>query len=84
MHVHGRSNLSRLLWAAALTLIFSVVEAIGGYLAHSLTLLGDAGHMSTDALALAIAAFATWIAMKPPSSRHSFWLCACGSHCGIS
>jgi len=34
--------------------------------------LGDAGHMVSDALALGIAAFATWIAAKPPSDTHSY------------
>ena len=76
MHAHSyhRSASShRLLgWAIVLTLSFATIEAIGGYFAHSLTLLGDAGHMASDAVAMGIAAFASWIALRPPSHRHSY------------
>ena len=39
---------------------FMVVEAIGGWLANSLTLLADAGHMFLDASALGF----SWLAMR--------------------
>jgi cobalt-zinc-cadmium efflux system protein len=39
-----------LTWALALTASFAVVEAVGGWLAGSLALLSDAGHMVTDAV----------------------------------
>ena len=39
-----------------------------------MALLGDAGHMVTDAAALGIATFAAWLARKAPSERHSFGL----------
>ncbi len=39
---------------------FMVVEAIGGWLANSLTLLADAGHMLLDASALGL----SWLAMR--------------------
>jgi cobalt-zinc-cadmium efflux system protein len=35
-------------------------------------LLGDAGHMFSDSVALALAAFAAWVARRPPSARHSY------------
>ncbi|QTS84029.1 Cadmium,cobalt and zinc/H(+)-K(+) antiporter [Coxiella endosymbiont of Amblyomma nuttalli] len=59
-------------WAVFLTLSFAIIEAIGGYFAHSLALLGDAGHVASDALILGVTAFASWIALRPPSHRHSY------------
>lgn len=63
-----------LLWAFALTLGFALVEAVGGWWAGSLALLGDAGHMLSDTTALGLAAFAARVARQPPSLRHSYGL----------
>ncbi len=60
--------------ALGLTFSFAVVEIGGGWLAQSLALLSDAGHMFTDASALAIALFAAWLSARPVSSRHSYGL----------
>lgn len=70
-HPHQRHTL---IWALAITLGFAFVEAISGWLSNSLALLGDAGHMFTDASALGLAAFAAWLAKRPPSHRHSYGL----------
>ncbi|MCC6301369.1 MAG: cation transporter [Gammaproteobacteria bacterium] len=61
-------------WAFLLTLGFALIEAVGGWLADSLALLGDAGHMFSDMTALGLAAFAAWVARQPPSLRHSYGL----------
>jgi cobalt-zinc-cadmium efflux system protein len=53
---------------------FAIVEAVGGWLTGSLALLGDAGHMVSDAAALALAWLGSWIARKPASKQHSFGL----------
>jgi cobalt-zinc-cadmium efflux system protein len=58
--------------ALALTLSFAFLEALGGLWSGSLALLGDAGHMFSDSAALALAAFAAWVAHRPPSARHSY------------
>lgn len=58
--------------ALLLTGAFAVVEAVGGWLAGSLALLSDAGHMFTDTAALALALLAQWIARRPPSRRASY------------
>lgn len=63
-----------LLWAFLLTLSFALIEAVGGWLADSLALLGDAGHMFSDMTALGLAALAAWVARQPPSPRHSYGL----------
>ena len=60
--------------ALAVTLLYAAVEAGAGWWAGSLALLSDAGHMLTDALALALAAAAAWVARRPPTPRHSFGL----------
>jgi cobalt-zinc-cadmium efflux system protein len=72
MHMHSRPPHKVLFAAIFLTFGFAIIEAIGGLWSNSLTLLGDAGHMVSDSLALAIAAFAAWIAIKPPSNRHTY------------
>lgn len=71
---HSRNSGKTLVPALALTLGFAAVEALGGWLSGSLALLGDAGHMLTDATALGIAALAAWVATRPPSARHSYGL----------
>lgn len=76
-HAHGslqQAASGRLLIALALTIGFAGIEALAGLWSGSLALLGDAGHMVTDAVALALAALAAWIATHPPSPRHSYGL----------
>ena len=73
-HAHGEAA-GGLMWlAVALTLGYAAVEASAGWWAGSLALLGDAGHMLTDATALGMAALAAAIARRPPSTRHSYGL----------
>jgi len=72
-HSHGANAPHKVLMLAIVFIFaFAIVEAITGWWAGSLALLGDAGHMASDALSLVIAAFAAWIATKPPSQKHSY------------
>ena len=79
-HDHGQRGRSaaadRRLLAVSLLLIlgFMVVEVVVGVLARSLALLADAGHMLTDAAALALALLAAWAASRPPQGRWTFGL----------
>lgn len=73
-HRHPAGVHLNLFWPVALTLGFAGVEALGGWLTGSLALLGDAGHMFSDSAALGLAWLASWIALKPPSRRHSYGL----------
>lgn len=74
-HPHHHANTgSRLIWALLLTLGFAAVEAGAGFWSGSLALLGDAGHMVTDSASLGLAAFAAWLARRPPSHRHTYGL----------
>ena len=73
-HTHvaeGRSPRA-LAFALSLTLLFAAVEVVTGFIANSLALISDAGHMLTDAAALGLALLAQLIARRPPSARHSF------------
>lgn len=72
-HDHTAGASSRLLGAAfVLTALFMVIEFGGGLLASSLALLADAGHMLTDAAALALAWAAVRIASRPADAKRSF------------
>jgi cobalt-zinc-cadmium efflux system protein len=70
---HNSARNSRLLaWALALTLLFMLVESAAGWIAQSLALLADAGHMFTDAAALGLALAAVQFARRSPDSKRSF------------
>lgn len=58
--------------AIGITLAFAVVEAIGGWWAQSLALLGDAAHMLTDSLALVLSFIAARLSALPPSAAMSY------------
>lgn len=75
-HSHDHPHATQNVWLWPLLLIsgFALVEAIAGWLTGSLALLGDAGHMVSDAAALALAWLGSWIARKPASEQHSFGL----------
>ena len=58
--------------ALGITTAFLVAEVIGGLLTNSLALLADAGHMATDAAALALSLVAVWLAERPATPGRSF------------
>lgn len=49
-----------------------VVEAVGGVISGSLALLADAGHMLTDAGALALSLLSAWIALRPANENKTY------------
>lgn len=57
-----------------LNLAFVAAEVAFGFLAHSLTLLADAGHNLSDVLGLAVAWAAAAVASKRPSARYTYGL----------
>jgi len=71
-HSHSQASGASLRWALSLTLVFAAIEAVTGWWSGSLALLGDAGHMVSDAFALGFAALAARIAQRPASARHSY------------
>ena len=58
--------------ALVLTAAYMVAEAVGGWLANSLALLADAGHMLTDVAALSLTLFAFWFAARPATSKKTY------------
>ncbi len=71
-HDHDVAGTRRLGIALWLTAAFMVAEAIGGYLAGSLALLADAGHMLTDTAALTMAFLAARLSARPADPRRSY------------
>jgi cobalt-zinc-cadmium efflux system protein len=72
-HASGaRASNLRLAWVLALTVGYTLAEIVGGFLANSLALLADAGHMLTDVLALSLALFAAWISRRPADPERTY------------
>lgn len=71
---HGSKERSfkRLSMTLGLVSLYMVAEVVGGLLTNSLALLADAGHMLSDAVSLALALFALWVAQKPRSPERTF------------
>ncbi|MBC7386328.1 MAG: cation transporter [Cryobacterium sp.] len=67
-HSHG-SSLGR---ALAVTLVFAVVEVVGGYWANSLALLSDAVHMLADGGALVVSLLVVWISRRPAGKGYTY------------
>jgi len=67
MNMNGEKRLAVTFFV---TLLILTGEVVGGYLSNSLALLSDAGHMVTDALAIALGFVAARIS-KRPSDKHA-------------
>jgi cobalt-zinc-cadmium efflux system protein len=74
MHRHSDERADRSLLAVSLGLLLVLMagEVVAGILASSLALLADAGHLLTDAAALALALVAAWAARLPARGRWTF------------
>jgi cobalt-zinc-cadmium efflux system protein len=74
-HDHGPKSKSAqgpLAKALLVTAASLVVEVIGGFWTGSLALLADASHMLSDAAALGLALFASWMAARPPTLAKTY------------
>lgn len=72
-HGHGRgADTRRLAVVLALVVAYMFAEVVGGVITNSLALLADAGHMLSDAGALALSLSALWIAQRPPTPTHTY------------
>lgn len=76
-HNHGgerrdAKSILRLKIALALTFVYMFAEAIGGWLANSLALLADAGHMLTDVAAMILTLGAIWFASRPATDKKTY------------
>ncbi|MEE8349109.1 MAG: cation diffusion facilitator family transporter [Acidobacteriota bacterium] len=69
----SRRQGTRSLWIAlGITVTFMLVELVGGLWTNSLALLADAGHMLTDAAALALSLFAAWFMCRPATAEKTY------------
>jgi len=68
-HANHHHALNAAFW---LTAVFAVVELVGGFMANSLALLADAGHMVSDVAALGLAMFAGRIAVRPAHRKMTY------------
>ncbi|MGI8498064.1 MAG: cation diffusion facilitator family transporter [Gemmatimonadaceae bacterium] len=71
-HGHGADAVRRLWIALAITIAILAAELAGGVLSNSLALLADAGHVLTDAAALALSIFVAWFGARPETDRRSY------------
>ncbi|OUM97006.1 MAG: zinc transporter ZitB [Thermobacillus sp. ZCTH02-B1] len=73
-HLHDpvAGNRKSLAAALAITTGILALEIAGGLAADSLALLSDAGHMFSDAGALALSLIAIWLAAKPSTPERSY------------
>lgn len=73
-YAHGGrgSNRKRLAITLGLVVAYMLAEIVGGLLTISLALLADAGHMLSDAGALALSLSAMWIARRPATPQRTF------------
>ena len=62
----------RLLISVSIAAVITVAEFVGGILSNSLALLGDAGHVGSDAFSLALAFFAMRLATRPHTSTSTY------------
>ncbi|MDP2315835.1 MAG: cation diffusion facilitator family transporter [Pseudomonadota bacterium] len=71
-HLRTPGNERRIVVMLALVVGYIFVELFGGLWSGSLALLADAGHMTSDAAALAIALFALRMARRPPTATRTY------------
>jgi cobalt-zinc-cadmium efflux system protein len=72
-HAVGRAeDRARLRLVLAITGAVLVVELVGAWVAGSLALLADAGHMATDAAAIVLALGASYVATRHGGPRSTF------------
>jgi cobalt-zinc-cadmium efflux system protein len=70
--VDGARSSRALRIALVLTLLLLVGEAVGGWAANSLALIADAGHVLTDAGALALSLFVAWFCRQAGSEEKTY------------
>lgn len=70
--MHGHAGARPIAITLVLVVLYMAVEVVGGVLSGSLALLADAGHMLSDAGALALTLFAMRFARRPPTPQRTF------------
>ena len=68
----GNAAGRRLISALAILAAFTIVEAVGGYLANSIALLAEAVHMLADSASLLLALVALRVSQRPADTRRTY------------
>ena len=71
-HFYPQSGKRNLGIALGITIVFFVIELVGGIITNSLALTADAWHMLNDASALAFALVAAWLAGRPVNLKKTY------------
>jgi cobalt-zinc-cadmium efflux system protein len=72
-HHHGQESSERRLLLALMILgSFTLIEAVGGYIANSIALLAESAHMFADSGSLILAIVALRVGRRPANSRRTF------------
>ena len=71
-HSHDATGGKALKISLAIVLVVMIAEIVGGIISGSLALIGDAGHMLVDALALSLSLFAITIARRSASASRTY------------
>jgi cobalt-zinc-cadmium efflux system protein len=71
-HAAPSTDANRLAIAFGIIAVFMVVEIVGGILSGSLALLADAGHMTSDTVALGMSWLAIRMGRRPADAGRSF------------
>jgi cobalt-zinc-cadmium efflux system protein len=69
---HAAAGERRLLLALLILGSFTLVEAVGGYLANSIALLAEAAHMLADSASLLLAVLALRVGRRPANPRRTY------------
>ena len=71
LRAEGRRRMAAVL---GITAVVMLAEAVGGWVAHSLALLADAGHMLADVGALGLSLGVAYVAHRPATAERTFGL----------
>src|SRR3989441_3313970 len=71
LRAESRRRLALVLGISGMVML---VEAVGGWVAHSLALLADAGHLLADVGALGLSLGVAYVAQRPATAERTFGL----------
>src|SRR2546426_11887563 len=71
LRAESRRRLALVLGISGMVML---VEAVGGWVAHSLALLADAGHLLADVGPLGLALGVAYVAQRPATAERTFGL----------
>nr|XP_027201388.1 zinc transporter 2-like [Dermatophagoides pteronyssinus] len=68
----ARQAMIKLIITLIISMMFMIIEIVGGYLSHSLAIFTDAAHLFSDLISFAISLIAIYLAQKSPTRSKSF------------